>query len=246
MSQQNKTTKRLPPRELSGAPVDPLPPAIRPSRSPLDGRYARLEPIDPRVHANDLFSAGHEAADSDDVWTYLPYGPFAGKNAFIDWLRDCAASADPVFFAIAEREQSRFLGMASLMDIQPKVGGIEIGHIWLGPELQRTRAATEALYLMMTYAMDDLGYRRLQWKCNALNQPSREAALRLGFAFEGVLYQHQIPKGHNRDTAYYSILDYEWPLIHENFRTWLDPENFDDAGRQKISLGDLNRALRGD
>lgn len=241
---QPENTRKLPSRELSGAPVEPLPPAIRPARTPIDGRYARLEPIDPRRHLAELYAAGHEVDGADDVWTWLPYGPFASETAFLSWLRDCAASADPMFFAIADQAAGRFLGMASLMDIQPKVGGIEIGHIWLGPELQRSRAATEALYLMMTCALDDLGYRRLQWKCNALNQPSRNAALRLGFEFEGILYQHQIPKGNNRDTAYYSILDYEWPLIHENFKTWLEPENFDEAGRQRVSLGDLNRALR--
>lgn len=241
---QNQVQKRLPARELSGALVDPLPPAVRPARVALEGRYARLEPVDPRVHIEELFAAGHNVPGADDVWTYLPYGPFVSREAFAAWVRDCAASADPIFFAIADREQERFLGMASMMDIQPKVGGIEIGHIWFGPELQRTRAATEALFLMMTYALDELGYRRMQWKCNALNQPSRNAALRLGFDFEGILYQHQIPKGNNRDTAYYSILDYEWPLIRENFETWLDPENFDEQGRQRVSLGDLNRALR--
>lgn len=241
---QSGTTTKLPKRELSGAPLESLPPAVWPARTPLEGRYARLEPVDPRVHAEELFAAGHNVDGSDDVWTYLGYGPFAGQGAFTAWLRDCAASSDPIFYAVADLDQGRFLGMASFMDIQPKVGGIEIGHIWFGPELQRTRAATEALYLMMTYVLDDLSYRRLQWKCNALNQPSRNAALRLGFEFEGVLYQHMISKGGNRDTAYFSILDYEWPTIQKNFQTWLAPENFDDAGRQKVSLGDLNRALK--
>jgi RimJ/RimL family protein N-acetyltransferase len=235
---------RLPERQLSGDPVDPMPPALWPARTPMDGQYTRLEPIDPRIHTDELYRAGHEVPGSDDVWTYLPYGPFSDKKAFATWVRDCAASADPIWFAISDREQGRFLGVASLMDIQPKVGGIEIGHIWFGPELQRTRAATEALYLMMTYSLDHLSYRRLQWKCNALNQPSRNAALRLGFAFEGILYQHQIPKGNNRDTAYYSILDYEWPLIRDNFVQWLSLENFDETGAQRVSLGDLNRALR--
>lgn len=239
-----ESSRKLPARELSDAPVDPLPPAIRPSRTPLEGRYSRLEPVDPRRHLSDLYHAGNQVEHADDVWTYLPYGPFPGEDAFAGWLRDCTASADPMFFAICDLESNRFQGMASLMDIQPKVGSIEIGHIWLGPELQRGRAATEAFYLMMTYSLDELKYRRLQWKCNALNQPSRNAALRLGFEFEGILYQHQIPKGQNRDTAYYSILDYEWPLIHENFRSWLDPENFDKAGRQKTSLGALNRSMR--
>lgn len=241
---QNQEGPRLPERKLSGAPVDSLPPALYPPRTPIDGRYARLEPVDVRNHATDLFRAAHDGENAERIWEYMAYGPWASESAFATWLRDCSAGADPVFYAIADRSQGRFTGMASLMDIQPKVGGIEIGHIWLGLELQRTRAATEALYLLMAHAMDDLGYRRLQWKCNALNQASRSAALRLGFEFEGVLYQQQIPKGQNRDTAYFSILDYEWPLIRANFQAWLEPDNFDEAGRQKQSLGDLNRALR--
>jgi RimJ/RimL family protein N-acetyltransferase len=241
---QNQQTSRLPARELSSAPVNPLPPALYPPRTPIEGRYARLEPVDSRVHAADLFRAAHAGENSDRIWDYMAYGPWSSETAFAAWLRDCASTADPVYYAIADLQHGRFTGMASLMDIQPKAGGIEIGHIWLGLELQRTRAATEALYLLMAHSLDDLGYRRLQWKCNALNQASRSAALRLGFEFEGVLYQHQIPKGQNRDTAYYSILDYEWPLIRASFQTWLDPENFDEAGRQKQSLGEMNRSLR--
>jgi RimJ/RimL family protein N-acetyltransferase len=240
----NEEPKRLPPRAISNEPVSPPPPAVWPARTPLEGRYARLEPIDPRRHLDDLYRAGHELAGSESVWTYLGYGPFPSQDAFAAWARDCAASSDPIWYAIADKEQGRFLGVASFMDIQPKVGGIEIGHIWFGLELQRTRAATEALYLMMTCALDDLGYRRLQWKCHAHNQPSRNAASRLGFAFEGILFQHQITKGRNRDTAYFSILDYEWPLIHEQFKAWLEPDNFDQQGQQRVSLGDLTRALR--
>jgi RimJ/RimL family protein N-acetyltransferase len=240
----DEPVKRIPERKLSGNPVEPLPPALWPSRIPLKGRHALLEPVLPGKHLEDLYRAGHEVDGYEDVWTYLPYGPFPDRRAFAVWLRDCAASADPIFYVIADQHRERFLGMASLMDIQPKLGAIEIGHIWFGPELQRSRTATEALYLMMTYALDGLRNRRLQWKCNALNQGSRNAALRLGFEFEGILYQHQIPKGNNRDTAYYSILDYEWPLIHENFKVWLDDSNFVDDGAQKRSLGEMNRALR--
>jgi RimJ/RimL family protein N-acetyltransferase len=241
---EHEASRRLPPREISNAPVDPMPPALWPARTALDGTYARLEPIDPGKHCADLHAAGHHPPESEDVWTYLGYGPFPSEAAFASWVRDCAASADPIWYAIADQEQGRFLGVATFMDIQPKVGGIEIGHIWFGPELQRTRAATEALYLMMRYALDDLGYRRLQWKCHAFNQASRNAALRLGFEFEGILYQHQITKGKNRDTAYFSILDWEWPPIRENFERWLEPANFDESGNQRLSLGDLNRALR--
>jgi RimJ/RimL family protein N-acetyltransferase len=234
----------LPPRRLSGDPVDPLPPSLYPARVAREGLYAAVEPLDHRRHGSDLYAASHADERACGLWEYMAYGPFPSEESFDAWLRGQSASADPMFFAIIDRERGIAEGMASMMDIHPQVGAIEIGHIWFSPTLQRSRAATESLYLLMAYAMDELGYRRLQWKCNALNQPSRDAAVRLGFEFEGVLYQHQIPKGNNRDTAFYSILDYEWPLIRANFERWLDPSNFDEAGRQKISLGDLNRALR--
>lgn len=151
-----------------------------------------------------------------------------------------------MFFAIRDLTHGRAVGMASYLDIQPLSGVIEIGHIWMGPELQQTTAATEALYLMMHHAMDDLGYRRLYWKCNAANAASRSAATRLGFEYEGILYHHIVVKDRNRDTAYYSILDYEWEPIRANFKTWLSPENFCPDGTQRQSLSDLNRALRPD
>lgn len=243
MSEPNQTVT-LPRRGVSGDPVDPLPPSIHPSRTTLSGRYARVEPIDPRLHAEALYQAGHSDDRTHRIWDYMPYGPFTSLEQFQGWLRDRAASADPLFFVVSDQARGRLEGMASLMDIHPQAGAIEVGHIWFAPALQRSRAATEALYLLMSHTLDELGYRRLQWKCNALNQASRDAALRLGFDFEGVLYQQQIPKGHNRDTAYYSILDYEWPLIRRNFERWLSPENFDEAGRQRSSLGQMNRALR--
>ncbi len=149
-----------------------------------------------------------------------------------------------MFFAVRDEGSGRAGGVASYLNIHPQPGTIEIGHIWFGPALQRTPAATEALYLLLHHAFDDLGYRRLEWKCNALNAASRRAAVRLGFAFEGTFYQHQIVKGRNRDTTWFSILDGEWPPIRANFEAWLAPENFDEAGGQRASLGDLNRALR--
>jgi RimJ/RimL family protein N-acetyltransferase len=237
-------TRILPPRELSKDPVDPLPPSIYPSRRPFEGRYCVIEPVDARVHGSGLFAAGHEDDLALALWDYLPYGPFSSESAFDIWLRGCSASSDPIFFAIRDRSRDRFEGMASIMEIDPPAGTVEIGHIWFAPPLQRSRAATESLFLFMTYLLDDLEYRRLQWKCDAANQASRNAAHRLGFEFEGVLYHHRIPKGRNRDTAFFSILDYEWPLIRENFERWISPENFDEDGRQKVSLGDLNRALR--
>ncbi len=241
---QKPPRTRLEPRVLSGEPVDPLPPALYPSRSPRAGYYARLEPVDSEIHGSELYRAGHSDERALRIWDYMAYGPFDTESSFHAWLRQCSASADTVFYAVIDDSRSSAQGMASLMDIQPIAGSIEIGHIWFAPALQRSREATEALFLLMEYALGELRYRRLQWKCNALNQASRDAALRLGFAFEGVLYQHQIPKGRNRDTAYYSILDYEWPLIREQYVRWLDASNFDEAGRQRCSLSELNRTLR--
>lgn len=234
----------LPARDLSGAIVDPTPPGLYPARSPVDGRYARIEPVDPRRHAEDLWAASHSGADDDRIWDYLGYGPFPSLSAFQSWLRDDAAVADPTFYAIRDGRSGQAGGMASFLNIRPKDGVIEIGHIWFGLELQNTRASTEALYLMMCTALDDLGYRRLEWKCDARNQPSRNAAERLGFAYEGTFYRHLIVKGRNRDTAWFSILDSEWPAIRANFEAWLSPDNFDDGGQQIRSLGALNRELR--
>jgi RimJ/RimL family protein N-acetyltransferase len=152
-------------------------------------------------------------------------------------------SSDPLFFAIRPKTSGKAEGVASLMRIDPTNGVIEIGHIWLGPSLQQTPAATEALFLLIAHAMDDLGYRRMEWKCNAANAGSRGAATRLGFIYEGTFYQHVIVKLRNRDTAWFSILDSEWPAIRANFETWLDAANFDERGKQRQSLGDLNRAL---
>jgi RimJ/RimL family protein N-acetyltransferase len=208
-----------------------------------EGRYARVEPLAPDAHAADLVAAGHGDAVRDRIWEYLPYGPFGTESELRAHLDAQAVSDDPLYFAIRPHASGRAEGIASLMTIEPEHRSIEIGHIWLGPDLQRTPAATEALYLLIAHAMDDLGYRRMEWKCNAANAASRAAAIRLGFTHEGVFYQHRIIKGCNRDTAWFSILDAEWPAIRANFETWLDPANFDDEGRQRRSLGELNRAL---
>jgi len=159
------------------------------------------------------------------------------------WLRGCAAAADPVFFALRDKTNGGLGGMASFLEIRPLNGVIEIGHIWFAPPFQRTAQATEALFLMMSHAMDYLQNRRLEWKCNALNAASRRAALRLGLRFEGVFLNHTIPKGHNRDTAWYSLIDTEWPAVRANIERWLDAENFDAHGDQRESLRDLNSAL---
>lgn len=233
-------TETVAERPLSGEPVVPLPTGLLPARQPLDGASARLEPIDPARHAAELYAASHGVAGGADLWRFLSYGPWADIGAFQGWLRDCAAVHDPLFYAIRDAGSGQARGMASYLNIVPKNGSIEIGHIWLAPALQRTRAATEALFLLMRYAMDELRYRRLEWKCDALNEPSRRAARRLGFRFEGIFYQHMVIRGRNRDTAWYSILDREWPSIRANIETWLAPGNFDADGRQRQALSDLH------
>jgi RimJ/RimL family protein N-acetyltransferase len=231
-------------RPLSDAVVDPLPPALWPARVPHAGRFVNVEPLDARVHAHELYQAGHGTPESERIWDYLPYGPFGSSDAFAAWLRSRSAGADPLFFAIRDRATGRASGMASFLNIVPIIGTLEIGHIWFGPDLQNSPAATEALFLMMSHVLDELSYRRLEWKCNALNRASRRAAVRLGFAFEGIFYQHSVVKGRNRDTAWFSILDDEWPAIRENFLRWLVPDNFDEEGRQLTSLSEANIALR--
>ena len=232
--------RRTPPSIDPPADASPAP---RPQRRTHEGRYARVEPLDPAAHADALFAASHGDPERARIWDYLPYGPFASREAFDAHLEAQAASDDPLFFAIRPRESDQVEGVASLMSIEPDHRSIEIGHIWLGPDLQRTPAATEALFLLIAHALDDLGYRRMEWKCNAANAGSRAAACRLGFIHEGVFYQHRIFKGMNRDTAWFSILDHEWPALRANFERWLDPANFDEEGKQRRSLGDLNRAL---
>jgi RimJ/RimL family protein N-acetyltransferase len=228
-------------RPLSGEAVSRLPSGLIPGRGRHDGVAATLEGIDPERHAEELFASSHGVPGGEALWRFLSYGPWADAATFRGWLRDCAAAHDPVFFAIRDCTSGRACGMASYLNIVPKNGSIEIGHIWLAPALQRTRAATEALFLLMRHAMDELRYRRLEWKCDALNAPSRRAARRLGFRFEGIFHQHMIVKGRNRDTAWYSIMDHEWPDVRANITAWLADDNFDAAGRQKRSLSELNR-----
>jgi RimJ/RimL family protein N-acetyltransferase len=240
-------TEAVADRPLSGEPVVPLPTGMLPVRQPLDGASARLEPIDPARHAEELYAASHGVAGGEELWRFMAYGPWADPGAFRAWLRDCAAVHDPLFYAIRDGASGQVRGMASYLNIVPRNGSIEIGHIWLAPVFQDTRAATEALFLLMRYALDDLAYRRLEWKCDALNEPSRHAARRLGFRFEGIFYQHMVVKGRNRDTAWYSILDQEWPSIHSMLETWLAPANFDADGRQRRALSELQgRGAPGD
>lgn len=227
------------PRPL-GAPVDNWTPPPAPTRARMEGRYAVLEPLRAEAHAALLYRVfdGEEA-----VWDYMPNGPFASSAAFHRFIKECEASDDPLFFAIQNRETGAYEGFASFLRINPQAGSIEVGYIAMSPALQRTRAATDAMHLMMTWAFE-AGYRRYEWKCNALNLPSRRAAQRLGFSYEGVFRQAQVVKGRNRDTAWFAVIDTEWPALSEAFRLWLDPSNFDGAGRQIERLSDLTRLVR--
>jgi RimJ/RimL family protein N-acetyltransferase len=218
-------------------------PAGSPSRIALNGDLVRLETLDPPRHAESLYTSSH-GEGSEVLWQHLPYGPFAIQEAFNSWLADRAASADPLFFAVVDSDTMRALGMASFMRMDPPNGVIEIGHIWFAPELQRTRQATEAIYLLAKTAFDDLGYRRLEWKCDSLNMPSRRAADRFGFTFEGIFRQHMIVKGRNRDTAWFSITDGEWPTRKAAFEAWLAPDNFDGAGKQRRALSELRSSIQ--
>jgi RimJ/RimL family protein N-acetyltransferase len=214
-----------------------------PQGEPLIGRSVRLEPLDPAAHGMALFNASHDSGAAEPLFRYLPYGPFAGFEDFKSWLDHCAASTDPYFVCVVDGETGAPQGMAAFMRMAPEHGVIEIGHIWFAPALQRTRQATEAIYLMARHSFDDLGYRRLEWKCDALNEPSRRAAARFGFTFEGVFRQHMVVKGRNRDSAWFSILDGEWPQIRAAFEAWLAPENFDVDGRQRQSLSAVRDAI---
>jgi RimJ/RimL family protein N-acetyltransferase len=215
-------------------------PAKLPRRKRLEGRIVSIVPLDPAAHAATLYDStrGEENAG---LWRYLFEGPFASRDAFDSHLRQKASSEDPLAFAILEKSSGNAVGYASYMRIEPAHRVIEVGSILFTPRLQRTVGATEAMYLMAQHVFEDLGYRRHEWKCNALNAPSRSAALRLGFTFEGIFRQHMIIKGRNRDTAWFSMLDSEWPKRKAAFERWLDPSNFDAKGRQKVSLSTMNR-----
>jgi RimJ/RimL family protein N-acetyltransferase len=220
-------------------------PARLPPRELLTGATVRLEPLDPQRQGLPLFEASHDGDAAAQLFRYLPYGPFPSFEAFRSWLDERAASADPYFVSVVDTGTDAPQGMAAFMRMAPEHGVIEIGHIWFSPTLQRTRSATEAIYLMARHSFDDLGYRRLEWKCDALNEPSRRAAERFGFTFEGVFRQHMVVKGRNRDSAWFSILDGEWPRIRAAFEAWLASDNFDADGRQRQSLAAVRDAIPG-
>ena len=219
---------------------DWIPPPV-PPREAMEGSFCRLEPVDPERHAASL----HEANALDEkgaLWTYLPYGPFGDLGSYRAWMRETCLGDDPLFLAVVDKKSGRARGVASYMRIDRRAGSIEVGHIQFSPPLQRSAAATEAMYLMMKRAFE-LGYRRYEWKCNALNGPSRAAAQRLGLSFEGVFRQAHVIKGRNRDTAWYAAIDSEWPALERAFRHWLSPENFDGQGKQVTRLSALTGPL---
>jgi RimJ/RimL family protein N-acetyltransferase len=216
------------------------PPSV-PPRTPMTGRYCDVVPLDVVRHANDLFQAfAHDGGEGN--WSYLPYGPFADADGLTTWMQSACTGDDPLFHTIVDKQSNRPVGMASYLRITPLAGSIEVGHIHYSPLLQRTPAATEAMYLMMRRVFD-LGYRRYEWKCNALNRASRDSALRFGFSFEGIFRQALVVKRRNRDTAWYACIDREWPALRAAYEHWLSPTNFDDAQRQRISLAELTRPI---
>ena len=222
-----------------GEPVDARP-ARRPARVTLSGRAVTLVPLSAEAHADALFEQAN-GGDKDRVWTYLFDGPYTDRAVFRANIEAKAKSEDPLFFAILDKASGKAVGYQTFLRIEPQHRVIEVGNILYTPAMQRTIGASEAQYLFARYVFDTLGYRRYEWKCNNLNAPSKRAAERFGFTFEGVFRQHMIVKGRNRDTAWFSMLDTEWPARRAAFERWLAPDNFDAAGRQRISLSTLNR-----
>ncbi len=229
-----------------GQPIGPaLPdwqPPARPAQKVLQGRFCLVEPLDVARHARALFDANGQDRDHR-MWTYLFSGPFATFDEYERWLAERVASTDPLFRAFVDRASGKRCGHRRVHADRPAAGSIEVGHIAMSPVLQRSPAATEAMYLMMRHAFE-LGYRRYEWKCDSLNEKSRRAAERLGFTFEGLFRQATVYKGRSRDTAWYSVIDSEWPALREAFERWLDRDNFDAAGVQRARLGDIRAALR--
>jgi RimJ/RimL family protein N-acetyltransferase len=221
-----------------GAPVDTSP-ARTPEPVTLAGTHCRVERLDPIRHGADLWTGFR---GRDDLWTYSSQGPFASEAEFFDWLARRSALDDPYYFAIVDRDEQT-LGVATLMEIRPAMRVIEVGHIVYTPHLQRTPLATEAQYLLARHVFETLGYRRYEWKCDALNAASRRAAERLGFTFEGIFRQHMIIKGRTRDTAWFSMLDREWPARRVALEAWLSAENFDKDGKQRRSLEEIRRTM---
>ncbi|CAB3707946.1 ribosomal-protein-L7/L12-serine acetyltransferase [Achromobacter denitrificans] len=210
----------------------------RPPSTPVAGRYCRLEPLSAERHAADLYQAFSQAPDDSD-WTYMSVGPFADQDAYRAFAEKAQAGPDPLHHAIIDLSSGRAVGTLALMRIDPPNGAIEVGFVSFSRQLKRTRVATEAQFLLMRRVFDELGYRRYEWKCDSLNAPSRAAAARLGFSFEGVFRQATVYKGRSRDTAWFAIVDGEWPALRAAYEQWLSPDNFDADGRQRQGLSEL-------
>lgn len=215
---------------------DWTPPAW-PTRQMIDGHFCRLEPLNPEQHAQALYAANQDDEDGTS-WTYLPYGPFESFTDYRAWIEHWSQDSGTVFFAIIDKRTNSAAGVASYLRIEPTSGSIEVGHLHYSNRLKKTPAATEAMYLLMNNAFA-LGYRRYEWKCHSLNAASRAAALRLGFTSEGIFRQATVIKGRSRDTAWFSIIDSEWPGLKSGFERWLALDNFDSEGKQKRRLGDM-------
>lgn len=204
-----------------------------PTASEFEGQHVHITRLDADRDVADLYAVSHEQEAYKSVWTYMWYGPFAGPQAMRDWLHSIQESRDPLYYAVTSRALDKTVGIVSILNIVPAMGRAELGHIWYGPVAQKTRVNTETIYLLLRYLFEELGYRRVEWKCDNANQESKRAAARLGFTPEGVFRQHMIVKGKNRDTAWFSILDSEWEAIRRNFETYLASDH--------LSLTELNR-----
>jgi RimJ/RimL family protein N-acetyltransferase len=215
-------------------------PRPRPERKIMEGRYVRLEPLDARKHGDGLYEAS-TVPDAERRFAWLFENPPQSRAEFDAWLTKVEASQDPLYFAVIDKASGKVAGRQTLMRIDQNHGVIEIGSIYWGPEISRKPAATEAQYLFACYAFDELGYRRYEWKCHNDNAPSKRAAERFGFTFEGIFRQHMVAKGKNRDTAWYSIIDTEWPALKKAYEAWLDPSNFDGEGVQKKRLDEFRK-----
>ena len=237
----NVTTHQNDLGQIIGFPMPDWKPPAMPSADSIDGRFCRLERLVP-AHAASLYAA-NSADAAGAMWTYLPYGPFNSPELYSTWVEEMSRRSDPWLYAIIDKATGRATGIAGYLRIDAANGSIEVGHVACSPLLQRTPAATEAMYLLMAGAFD-LGYRRYEWKCDALNAASRAAARRLGFSFEGIFRQVVVVKGRNRDTAWHSIIDREWPAQRAAFLRWLDPRNFDQEGKQRMRLSALNTSTR--
>jgi RimJ/RimL family protein N-acetyltransferase len=224
-----------------GFPVPDWKAPSPPVRAAIGGRFCRLEPLEAQTHATSLYAADRQDK-AGKSWTYLNYGPFDSFDGYLAWIDRTCRGNDPLFFAIVDQKEGKAVGVASYLRIDPPNGSIEVGHLHYSPLLQRTPAATEAMYLLMRHAFE-LGYRRYEWKCNALNAASRAAAQRLGLSFEGIFRQAAVSKGRNRDTAWYAAIDVEWPALNDAFLKWLDPSNFDETGQQRIRLSALTEPI---